>query len=105
MDPGILGHLGVAVRLSTFMLFGRCSLLLLLLLGMSKPGLGQAQTVGKWSTQSYTMPINPVHVALLYNGKILVVAGSGNCPPSQAGCPTGSPYGPANNSGALLLDP
>jgi len=72
---------------------------------MSKPGLGQAQTVGKWSTLSYTMPINPIHVALLHNGKILVVAGSGNCPASQPGCPSGSPYGPANNSGALLLDP
>ena len=93
------------MRLTTFMPFGRCSLLLLLLVGMSKPGLGQAQTVGKWSTLSYTMPINPIHVALLYNGKILVVAGSGNCPPAQPGCPSGSPYGPANNSGALLLDP
>jgi Domain of unknown function (DUF1929)/IPT/TIG domain/Glyoxal oxidase N-terminus len=85
--------------------FGRWALLFLFLAGMSKPGLGQAQTVGKWSTLSYTMPINPIHVALLYNGKILVVAGSGNCPASQPGCPTGSPYGPANNSGALLLDP
>ena len=93
------------MRVTTFMPFRRCSLLLLLLVGMSKPGLGQAQTVGKWSTLSYTMPINPIHVALLYNGKILVVAGSGNCPASQPGCPSGSPYGPANNSGALLLDP
>jgi hypothetical protein len=73
---------------------------------MSKPGLvGQVQTVGKWSTLSYTMPINPIHVALLHNGKILVVAGSGNCPSTLPGCPSGSPYGPANNSGALLLDP
>jgi hypothetical protein len=93
------------VRLTTFMPFGRCSLLLLLLVGMSKPGLGQAQTLGKWSTLSYTMPINPIHVALLNNGKILVVAGSGNCPSTLPGCPSGSPYGPANNSGALLLDP
>ena len=105
MDRGILRHSGAVVRLRTFMPFGWCSLLLLLLVGMSKPGLGQAQTVGKWSTLSYTMPINPIHVALLYNGKILVVAGSGNCPASQPGCPSGSPYGPTNNSGALLLDP
>ncbi len=63
------------------------------------------QTIGKWSTMSQTMPINPIHVALLANGKILVVAGSGNCPPSLAGCPTGAPYGPSNNSGALLFDP
>ena len=67
--------------------------------------MGQVQTIGKWSTMSQTMPINPIHVALLANGKILVVAGSGNCPPSLAGCPTGAPYGPSNNSGALLFDP
>ena len=42
---------------------------------------------------------------LLHNGKILVVAGSGNCPASLAGCPSGPPFGPANSSGALLLDP
>ena len=51
------------------------------------------------------MPINPIHSALLYNGKILVVVGSGNGPASQSGCPSGPPYGPANNSGALLFDP
>jgi Domain of unknown function (DUF1929)/IPT/TIG domain/Glyoxal oxidase N-terminus len=51
------------------------------------------------------MPINPIHSALLYNGKILVLAGSGNCPPSQSGCPSGPPYGPSNGSGALLFDP
>jgi hypothetical protein len=66
--------------------------------------MGQANT-GQWSTLPYLMPINPVHAALLANGKVLVVAGSGNCPPSQAGCPSGPPYGPSNNSGALLWDP
>jgi hypothetical protein len=81
-------------------------LLLLLLVGISKPGLiGQVQTVGSWSTQSYTTPLNPIHVALLYNGKILIVAGSGNCPSSLSGCPSGPPYGPTNQSGAALLDP
>ena len=54
---------------------------------------------------STLMPINPIHSALLNNGKILIVAGSGNCPPSQSGCPSGPPYGPANNSGVLLFDP
>src|SRR5229473_2662281 len=80
--------------------------LVLVLLGLSSSTLmGQVQTIGQWSTMSQTMPINPVHVALLYNGKILVVAGSGNCPPSLSGCPSGAPYGPSNNSGALLFDP
>jgi hypothetical protein len=39
------------------------------------------------------------------SGKVSVVAGSVNCPPTQAGCPSGAPYGPSNNSGALLYDP
>jgi galactose oxidase-like protein/glyoxal oxidase-like protein len=67
--------------------------------------MGQANVQGQWSTLPYLMPINPIHAALLSNGRVLVVAGSGNCPPSQSGCPTGPPYGPPNNSGALLWDP
>ena len=84
----------------------RHSLILGVLVGMLSPGLlGQNQTIGHWSTASYTMPINPIHAALLSNGKILVVAGSGNCPASQGGCPQGSPFGSGNGSGALLLNP
>ncbi len=41
----------------------------------------------------------------MHNGKILVTTGSGNCPPSQSGCPTGPPYGGSNHSGAVVLDP
>ena len=67
--------------------------------------MAQSNVQGQWNTLPYLMPINPVHAALLSNGKVLVVAGSGNCPPSQSGCPSGPPYGPANNSGALLWDP
>jgi hypothetical protein len=79
---------------------------LLGILGALVPGMSaQADVQGQWSTLPYMMPINPVHVALLRNGKILVVSGSGNCPPGQPGCPTGAPYGPSNNSGALVLDP
>ena len=70
------------------------------------PGLwAQAGVQGQWSTLSGSMPINPIHTALLHNGKILVVAGSGNCPPSMSGCPGGPPYGSANGSGAVLFDP
>ena len=76
------------------------------LFGVLAPGLwAQANVQGQWSTLSGSMPINPIHTALLHNGKILVVAGSGNCPPSMSGCPTGPPYGPANGSGAVLFDP
>ena len=38
----------------------------------------QAGLRGQWQTLPYTMPINPIHMALLNNGKVLVVAGSGN---------------------------
>jgi len=46
------------------------------------------------------MPVNPVHAALLHTGKILIIQGSGNCPPQQAGCPQGPQY----PQGAALLD-
>ena len=35
---------------------------------------------GTWQTLPTLMPINPIHAALMSNGKILVVAGSGNYP-------------------------
>ena len=83
------------MKLTTSAPFIKHFLLLLLLVGVSTPGLmGQAQTVGKWTTLSYTMPINPIHIALLHNGKILVVAGSGKGRRGQAGCPSGAPDGP-----------
>ncbi|HXM14387.1 MAG TPA: galactose oxidase-like domain-containing protein, partial [Candidatus Eremiobacteraceae bacterium] len=34
------------------------------------------------------MPIDPVHGILLNSGSVFYLAGSGNCPPGQAGCPT-----------------
>ncbi len=37
-----------------------------------------ASQQGQWQTLPYTMPINPIHMSLLHNGKVLVVAGSGN---------------------------
>jgi Domain of unknown function (DUF1929) len=43
---------------------------------------------GTWTTAASLMPINPVHGILLNNGNVLYIAGSGNCPPGQAGCPT-----------------
>ena len=42
---------------------------------------GQANVQGAWQTLPTSMPINPVHTALMHNGKILVVSGSGNYPP------------------------
>jgi Domain of unknown function (DUF1929)/Glyoxal oxidase N-terminus len=69
------------------------------------PASAQPNLQGQWSTEPNLMPINPIHVVLLPNGKLLIVAGSGNCPPTQSGCPSGPPYNQANGSGALLWDP
>ena len=33
---------------------------------------------GRWETLPYLMPINPVHIAVMRTGNVLVVAGSGN---------------------------
>ncbi len=80
------------MKLTTSAPFIKHFLLLLLLVGVSTPELmGQAQTVGKWTTLSYTMPINPIHVALLHNGKILVVAGSATARPASRDAHPGPP--------------
>ena len=57
------------------------SLLLLLISSYLCPSaIGQVAVQGQWSTLPYQMPINPVHMALMNNGKVLVVSGSGNVP-------------------------
>jgi hypothetical protein len=40
----------------------------------------QASVQGQWKTlpDSMNMPINPIHMAVMHNGKVLVLAGSGN---------------------------
>src|SRR5260370_10376316 len=59
----------------------RGALLVLLLLSCFCPSvLGQAAVQGQWSTLPYLMPINPVHMALMNNGLVLVVSGPGNVP-------------------------
>jgi PKD repeat protein len=40
--------------------------------------VAQAGTQGQWRTLTNQVPINPVHVALVRNGQVLIVAGSGN---------------------------
>lgn len=40
----------------------------------------QASVQGQWQTLPSLMPINPVHAALLHNGTVLIVSGSGNLP-------------------------
>jgi hypothetical protein len=93
------------MKLAASSAFGCRCLFAVLFLATIQFATGQSNVQGKWSTLSYTTPINPVHAALLSNGKILIVAGSGSCPPYYAYCPQNPPYGPANSSGAELLDP
>ena len=50
----------------------------LLLIGLAAAVPSAVAQSGQWQTLPYTMPINPVHTALLYNGKVLIVSGSGN---------------------------
>jgi hypothetical protein len=50
-----------------------------LTIGLQSPAvLAQPGVTGQWQTLPYLMPINPVHLALTRDGKVLVVAGSGN---------------------------
>ena len=57
---------------------------------------GQANVEGQWQTVPTLMPINPVHVSLLHNGKILIVSGSGNYPPDTSY--QAAIWDPSNNS-------
>src|SRR5260370_20563949 len=81
----------------------RALLVLLVLSCFCASVLGQAAVQGQWSTLHYLMPINPVHMALMNNGLVLVVSGSGNVPTNtthpaavrdtQAGSITTQPLG------------
>jgi hypothetical protein len=55
-------------------------LLAMLALSQVPTAMAQASGQGQWQTLANTMPINPVHAALLHNGKVLIVSGSGNLP-------------------------
>ena len=50
------------------------------LVGGPQTAIAQAQVTGQWQTLPYLMPINPIRVALLHTGQIVVVAGSENNP-------------------------
>ena len=53
--------------------------LALALLSSTPPTLhAQASTQGQWRTLTNQAPINPIHVALMNTGEVLIVSGSGN---------------------------
>jgi len=71
----------------------------LAVLAMASSAFAQPSVQGQWNTLSQLMPINPVHVALMKNGKILVVSGSGNYPPNLASnLLTAGVWDPASNT-------
>ena len=65
-------------RATGFVLF--IMLVNIFLLACVPPAAAQASAQGQWQTLPNLMPINPVHAALLHNGKVLIVSGSGNLP-------------------------
>jgi hypothetical protein len=58
--------------------------LVLLILAFASPfaptARAQVNVQGQWQTLPYTVPVNPIHAAMLYNGKVFIVSGSGNNP-------------------------
>jgi titin len=59
--------------------FGLVFLLCLIVsLVPAPPAAAQTNVQGQWQTLVTQAPINPVHMALMHNGKVLVVSGSGN---------------------------
>src|SRR2546423_6098745 len=54
------------------------ALLLCVSLVTLEPSLAQVNVQGQWQNLSTLAPINPVHVALTHDGKVLIVTGSGN---------------------------
>ncbi len=54
--------------------------LLVLMLLIPTAVFGQANVVGQWSILANQSPINPIHVALLPNGRILLASGTENDP-------------------------
>src|SRR5207253_11472005 len=53
--------------------------------GSPPPALAAPNVTGQWSTLPYLVPVNPIHVALLPNGKVLIVAGLESNPPEAGG--------------------
>ena len=53
-------------------------LFLALFLFTPQLALAQANITGQWQVLPYLMPINPIHLGLMNNGEVLIVAGSGN---------------------------
>ena len=49
-----------------------------ILQGQATPPAEGSATQGEWTVLDYELPIRAIHSTLLYNGKVLLIAGSGN---------------------------
>ena len=92
MQPreGVVGHLTGAcypshyeIVIMKFIQPAKYLYLMILMAALGPQLMAQPNVQGQWTTMSRTMPINPIHVSLLNNGQVLVVAGSGNNPPNK----------------------
>src|SRR5262249_47379635 len=70
-----------SLKLLAFLRIAAISLFAFLLCSAWQPSAqAQVSQQGQWTTLTTQSPINPIHIALMHNGKVLVVAGTGNNP-------------------------
>ncbi|HXB20686.1 MAG TPA: galactose oxidase-like domain-containing protein [Candidatus Solibacter sp.] len=67
-----------ASGISSCSTFAKHALMTTLVLMVSIAAQGQVSVQGQWKTLPTQTPINPVHIALMHTGKVLIVSGSGN---------------------------
>ena len=74
--------IGNSMRQRLFLISSVTAIVCVLLVTTARTAPG---TQGSWQTLSALLPtnLNPIHVALMNNGKVLIVAGSGNDPTNQ----------------------
>src|SRR5689334_5369355 len=67
---------------------------------------GAACTQGAWQVMPFNSPFRAIHAVLMYNGDVLLVAGSGNDPDEfQAGTFTSAVYDPRTGSFTQIPTP
>jgi hypothetical protein len=57
---------------------GVCLVALFLGAASQKTATAQVNVQGQWTVLNTQAPINPIHIALMHNGQVLIVSGSGN---------------------------
>jgi hypothetical protein len=70
-------------NVSSFINALKCCLMIVLMLA-SSAAMAQSGTVGKWQILTNTLPLNPVHAAVMHNGKVLMIDGRSTTMPLGA---------------------